>query len=98
MGPKFVCESPKAFDAPKFRWPPTTRIENRVVSSGLEGGVLRLSLVIRPGSDGKLKVTVQETDYTLDSGEGMAWDSALYHHYEVLEPASFIIVLAPKRP
>jgi len=48
--------------------------------------------------DGRVKVTVRGNEHILESGHGLVWDSMNEHHYEVLEPASFITLLTPKKP
>jgi transcriptional regulator with XRE-family HTH domain len=48
--------------------------------------------------DGKVRVTVRGQPYVLGPGEGLSWDCLFEHNYEVLEPATFITVLTPKRP
>lgn len=46
---------------------------------------------------GRLKVTVRGKEYVLGAGDALAWDTAFEHCYEVLEGATFITVLCPKR-
>jgi len=48
--------------------------------------------------DGQVKVTVRGDEYLLKPGDGLVWDSVLDHKYDVLEPATFVAVLSPKRP
>jgi XRE family transcriptional regulator, regulator of sulfur utilization len=48
--------------------------------------------------DGQVKITVRGKDFLLGAGEGLTWDTLFDHHYEVLQPSSFIKMLTPKRP
>ena len=47
--------------------------------------------------DGRLKVTIQGTEYNVAAGHGLCWDSFLEHSYEALAPTKFVKVLVPKR-
>jgi transcriptional regulator with XRE-family HTH domain len=48
--------------------------------------------------DGRLKVTIRGSDFELGPGQALAWDCHFDHALEVVEPATFISVLVPKRP
>jgi len=48
--------------------------------------------------EGRLKINVRESQYTLGAGDGLVWDSLYDHAYEALEPTTFIKVLTPKHP
>jgi len=48
--------------------------------------------------DGKLRASVRGATYTLGPGDALVWDCVFEHNYEVLEDATFIGVLTPKRP
>lgn len=48
--------------------------------------------------DGKVRATIRGTPYTLGAGDAIQWDCIFEHNYEVLEDATFIGVLTPKRP
>jgi len=48
--------------------------------------------------DGKVRTNVRGTAYTLGPGDALLWDCIFEHNYEVLEDATFIGVLTPKRP
>jgi len=47
--------------------------------------------------DGRVKVTVRGNEHILESGHGLVWDCLHDHTYEVMEPASFIMLLTPKK-
>jgi transcriptional regulator with XRE-family HTH domain len=48
--------------------------------------------------EGKVRVTVRGSPYTLGPGDALAWDCFFEHNYEVLEDSQFVAVLTPKRP
>jgi len=48
--------------------------------------------------DGKVRTYIRGTPYTLGPGDALQWDCIFEHSYEVLEDATFITVLTPKRP
>jgi hypothetical protein len=56
MRPKFISETTEALGAPKFSWPSATGIQNRVVFSSVQCGVMPLRYMIRADSHGKLKI------------------------------------------
>jgi len=48
--------------------------------------------------DGRMKVTVRGSEYEVGAGEGLFWDCMFEHECQLLEPTTFISVVAPKRP
>ncbi len=48
--------------------------------------------------EGKVRITIHGSPYTLKAGEGLCWDGFHEHAYEVLERSSFVAIVTPKRP
>ena len=48
--------------------------------------------------EGKVKITIHGSAYTLKAGDGLCWDCFYEHEYDVLERSTFISIVTPKRP
>ena len=48
--------------------------------------------------EGKVKITVRGSDYTLGPGQALSWDCIFEHNYEALKDSEYILVLTPKHP
>ncbi len=48
--------------------------------------------------DGKVRVCIRGSEYTLGPGEALSWDCFFDHSYETLEDSEWVAILTPKRP
>ena len=48
--------------------------------------------------EGRIRITIHGSPYTLKAGDGLCWDCFYEHEYEVLEESTFITILTPKQP